>query len=117
VYPWLGLLRSGIVDEPLRVLDRCRTTPARVLAVEGENVTVLARPLLFERGRLALGQPTPRSARWRDGGLGFIQAPAPGDDVSLHWDFVCDLLTPSAVRALDRATGRAIRAVNRPTHA
>ena len=24
VYPWLGLLRTGIVDEPLHVLDRCR---------------------------------------------------------------------------------------------
>ena len=57
VYPWLGLLRSGIVDEPLRILDQCRTTPARVLAVDGETVTVLARPLLYEGGQLRLGAP------------------------------------------------------------
>jgi hypothetical protein len=114
VYPWLGLMRGGIVDEPLRVLDRCRTTPARVVAVEGEIVTTLACPLLFEDGRLRLGEPAPRRARWQKGGLAFVRAPAPGDDVSLHWDFVCDLLTPAAARALDRATRRAIRAVNRP---
>jgi len=114
VYPWLGLMRGGIVDEPLRVLDRCRTTPARVLAVEGENVTTLACPLLFEDGKLRLGEPAPRRARWQEGGLALVRAPAPGDDVSLHWDFVCDLLTPAAARALDRATRRAIRAVNRP---
>jgi hypothetical protein len=114
VYPWIGLLRSGIVDEPLRILDRCRTTPGRVLTVEGETVTVLARPLLFERGQLRLGQPESRTARWQDGGLAFVRAPVPGDDVSLHWDFVCDVLSPSAARGLDQATRRAIRAVNRP---
>jgi hypothetical protein len=114
VYPWLGLMRTGIVDEPLRVLDRCRTTPARVLEVDGENVTVLARPLLFERGKLRLGQPTTRTARWQEGGLAFVQAPAPGAYVSLHWDFVCDLLTPSAAQRLDLATRRALRAVDRP---
>jgi hypothetical protein len=114
VYPWLGLMRGGIVDEPLRVLDRCRTTPARVLAVEGENVATLACPLLFENGKLRLGEPAPRRARWQEGGLAFVRPPAPGDDVSLHWDFVCDLLTPAAARALDRATRHAIRAVNRP---
>ena len=43
VYPWLGLLRTGIVDEPLRILDQCRTTPARVVSVDGETVTG-ARP-------------------------------------------------------------------------
>ena len=55
VYPWLGLLRSGMVEEPLRILDQCRTTPARVVSVDGETVTALARPLLYEDGRLALG--------------------------------------------------------------
>jgi hypothetical protein len=112
VYPWLGLMRTGVVDEPLRILDQCRTTPARVLAVDGENVTVLARPLFYSGGRLRLGAPGERPARWADGGLSFVAAPAPGDDVSLHWDFVCDVLSPAAARALERATHRALRAVN-----
>jgi hypothetical protein len=112
VYPWIGLLRSGIVDEPLRILDQCRTTPAWVLAVEEETVRVLARPLLYENGRLLLGAPAERRARWNDGGLAFVRKPRPGDHVSLHWDFVCDVLTPEGVLALDHATRRALRAVD-----
>jgi len=114
VYPWLGLMRTGIVDEPLRILDQCRTTPATVVSVDGDHVTVLARPLRYERDRLTLGEPEERRARWSDDGLAFVPKPEPGDSVSLHWDFVCDVLTPEAARALDRATRRALRAVNRP---
>jgi len=112
VYPWLGLLRSGIVEEPLRILDQCRTTPARVVAVDGETVAVLAQPLLYEGGELLLGAPAERTARWCDDGLAFVGAPAPGDRVALHWDFVCDVLTPTTARALERANLQALAAVN-----
>ena len=51
VYPWLGLLRTGIVDQPLHILDQCRTTPAVVESVDAEDaLTVSARPLLWEDG-------------------------------------------------------------------
>ena len=113
LYPWLGLLRSGITDEPLRVLDQCRTTPALVLGVEGEAADVLAEPLLWDDGKLRLGKPEQRRVRWRDAGRAFAR-PQAGELVSLHWDFVCDVLSPSAARGLDQATRRAIRAVNRP---
>ena len=111
VYPWLGLMRTGVVEEPLRILDRCRTTPGVVLSVDGDSVTVLARPLLFVDGGLRLGEPGPRAVRWRDGGLAFVPSVAPGDRVSLHWDFVCDVLSPAAARSLARANRRALAAV------
>ena len=119
VYPWLGLLRTGVVDQPLHILDQCRTTPAVVQSVDGESLDVLARPLLWDeaRGVLRLGRPASRTVRWRDDGLAFISEPRPGDHVSLHWDFVCDVLTPRAARALGRATDRALAAVNRPSAA
>jgi Family of unknown function (DUF6390) len=116
VYPWLGLLRTGVVEQPLHILDQCRTTPALVQSVDGESVDVLARPLLWdvETAALRLGDPTTRTVRYRDDGLGFVPQPDPGDLVSLHWDFVCDVLSPAAARALDRATRRALHAVNCP---
>jgi hypothetical protein len=114
VYPWLGLLRTGSVDEPLRVLDLCRTTPGVVLSLAGDAVEVLARPLRWNGRVLSLGEAEPRTARWRDDGLAFVDPPAPGDHVSLHWDFVCDVLRPAAARALERANLRALAAVNRP---
>jgi hypothetical protein len=111
LYPWVGLLRSGIVDEPLRVLDQCRTTPALVLAVEAETADVLAEPLLWEDGRLVLGTPEQRRVRWRDGGRAFAR-PQPGELVSLHWDFVCDVLTAEAAARLAAVTRRVLAAVN-----
>jgi hypothetical protein len=112
VYPWLGLLRSGIVDEPLQVLDQCRTSPARVVSSDGETAAVLVRPLVFEHGLLGLGEPVTKEARWSDAGLSFLERPEPGDLVSLHWSFVCDRLAPAAAQALEAATRRAIRAAN-----
>jgi uncharacterized protein DUF6390 len=111
LYPWLGLLRSGIVDEPLHVLDQCRTTAALVLSVEGESADVLAEPLLWDEGRLRLGEPAPRRVRWREGGRAFAR-PQPGELVSLHWDFVCDVLTAAAAARLGGVTRRVLAAVD-----
>jgi hypothetical protein len=110
VYPWVGLMRTGVVDEPLRVLDRCRTTPALVTAVDGETVDVLAPSLLWDDAALRLGPWEARTARWRADGLAFTTTPEPGKWVSLHWDFVCDRITLAQARALHRATRRALAA-------
>jgi hypothetical protein len=112
VYPWLGLLRTGVVDEPLRVLDRCRITPALVTSVGIDTLEVLAQPLLWDGRLLRLGGPSARTVRWRDDDLSFVRDPQAGDLVSLHWDFACEILKPSAARTLERATRRALRAVN-----
>lgn len=111
VYPWLGLLRSGVVEEPLRVLDQCRTTPALVLAVEDERADVLAEPLLWEGGLLRLGAPETRRVRWSEDGRAFVR-PRPGDLVSLHWDFACDVLTAATAARLSAVTRYVLAAVN-----
>ena len=43
-----------------------------------ESADVLAEPLLWEDGRLRLGEPEPRRVRWRDGGRAFVPAAAGG---------------------------------------
>ena len=115
VYPWLGLMRTGIVDEPLRVLDQCRTTPALVQSVDGDTATVLAPLLVWNGTELTLGPWAPRDVRWRADGLAFAQTPLAGDWVSIHWDFVCERLTPRRAQQLLRATRRGLDAVNRRT--
>ena len=112
VYPWLGLLRGGMVEQPLHVLDQCRTTAAHVVARDGDEADVLAPPLLWENGELRLGAPALRRVRWRSGGRAFVAPPNAGDLVSLHWDFVCDVLSPAAAHRLDRVTRRVIALVN-----
>jgi hypothetical protein len=112
VYPWLGLLRTGIVEQPLHVLDQCRTTPAVVQSVDHDSLVVLARPMTWDGTALRLDAPALRRVRWRDGGLSFVGRPRPGDHVCLHWDFVCDTLSPRAVRSLIAASRRTLDAVN-----
>ena len=57
VYPWVGFMREGRIDEPLRVLDRCRIRWGKVQSVDGEAVTVLSRHLVWVDGALVLAQP------------------------------------------------------------
>lgn len=111
VYPWLGLLRTGDVAQPLSVLDRCRIAPALVDEIAGENANVLVPSLQWDGRTLALGPWEQRTVRFGDGGLGFVK-PQPGDWVSLHWDFVCDRLTVAQATTLHRANERALAAVN-----
>jgi hypothetical protein len=112
VYPWLGLLRTGVVEEPLRVLESCRITPALVTGVDGDRVHALARPLVWTGRALELGAWTAREGRWRTDGLALAGTPRAGEWVSLHWDVACDRLTPRAAAVLDRSNRRALAAVN-----
>jgi hypothetical protein len=111
VYPWLGLMRTGAVDQPLSVLDRCRITPGLVEDVDGDTVTALAPSLCWDGKTLTLGPWVRRSAQFGDGGLGFV-SPRADDWVSLHWDFVCDRITLEQAWTLYRTSERALAAVN-----
>ena len=69
VYPWVGLLRSGDATEPLRVLESCRITPARVLEVGDGTATVEGRPLVwdgvvFAWARAPHGERTGAATAW-----------------------------------------------------
>lgn len=112
VYPWLGLLRAGMEGAPLTVLDRCRIRWGTVEAVSGDSVVVRSRPLRFASSRLVLGEERSEVARRGVGGVGFVEDLAPGDVVSLHWDWVCDHLTPRGRARLEHYTALNLHAVN-----
>jgi len=112
VYPWLGLMRTGVVEQPLHVLDQCRTTPAVVESVDGDRLRVLARTLTWDGRNLELGPWAGREVRWRDDGLSLVTAAKPGDWVAIHWDFVCDRLTRRAATTLDQVTRTVLASVN-----
>ena len=112
VYPWLGLLRTGVVAEPLRVLDQCRTTAAVVQSTDGDTARVVARELTWDGRTLALGGWAPRDVRFGDGGRALVADLRPGDWVALHWDVVCDRLTPAAAARLEHVTRRVLAAVD-----
>ncbi|MEO8322726.1 MAG: DUF6390 family protein [Actinomycetota bacterium] len=112
VYPWIGMLRHGFMVEPLRVLDRCRIRRGVVEEVIDDSIRVTSRPLTYDGGAIGLGTPIVETASASIGGVGFIERLRPGDEVSLHWDWVCERLQPRDIRALDRCTSMALEAAN-----
>ncbi len=98
VYPWAAMLLRGLPAGPaVNVLDRCRIRTGVVGSVEGEWVSVVSRVLAWQDGVLRPGTPGTERARWAVDGAGLMAAPAEGDVVALHWDWVCDVLTPEQV--------------------
>jgi hypothetical protein len=65
---------------------------------------VAQRPLTWDGRVLGLGPAEPRPVA-----AGFVSGLRPGDWVSLHWDCVCDRLTPPQLRALQCYTARHLR--------
>ncbi|MDX6239520.1 MAG: hypothetical protein QOG10_4335 [Kribbellaceae bacterium] len=111
VYPWVGLLsRDPGHGVALSVLEQCRIRWGEVVAVEGERVRVRSRPLVVRQGLLELGSPREEIAAWSvDGSSPLLSAPrgdqlqpvAEGDQVALHWGWVCDVLGSRQVAELE----------------
>jgi hypothetical protein len=106
-------MRTGDRGEPLRILDRCRIRWGRVASTRGEVATVVSRPLTWDGSALGLGEPREEEAVWRTAGYGFVPALRPGQVVALHWDWVCDLLSPRRLAFLRASTARHLDIVNR----
>ncbi|MEJ7833811.1 MAG: DUF6390 family protein [Nocardioides sp.] len=95
VYPWAGMLQAGLPPGPaVSVLDRCRIRTGVVREIDGEWVSVTSSVLGWDGSRLAPQAPAVERARWSIDDQAQITVPAVGDVVSLHWDWVCEVLTP-----------------------
>jgi hypothetical protein len=113
IYPYTGLLTDGRkAPYALTVLDRCRIRWGRVLSVRGDRVVVQSRPLTWDGDSLELGPAEAETVVQSVGGVGMVGSVAPGDWVSLHWEWVCDRLTERQVGRLCRYTERHLAIVN-----
>jgi len=112
VFPKVGLMRSEQVDNVLRVMDSCRVRHGRVIERDGDQLLVNAVPLALADGKLTFGPARiERITAWRDG-HGFIGDVAPGDVVSIHWDWACDVLDSDQVGRLISWTRRQLAIAN-----
>ena len=113
IYPWTGLLSDGRkAKHALTVLDRCRIRWGKVQAVAGDQVVVESAPLTWDGRRLGFGRAATETAVRSVDGVGMVTDLAPGDWVSLHWEWVCDKLTPQQVARLRGFTRRHLDIVN-----
>jgi hypothetical protein len=120
VYPWAAMLGQKATPVAVSVLDRCRIRAGTVLSVQGEEATVRSHPLLWADGVLAEGPAVQEVVHWSSGGLSLLPGLSPGDLVSLHWDWVCDVLSPpqrDRIEAEETARRAALPAATRPAAA
>jgi hypothetical protein len=118
VYPWVGLLGDERKAKyALMVLDRCMIRWGQVLEVDGERATVEYQPLAWDGKRLSLGEPARETLKRAQGGTVLAPDIGPGDQVALHWDWVCDKLSDDQLRALREYTQRHLDMVNSRTTA
>jgi hypothetical protein len=111
VYPWVRFLDRQPATA-LKVLQDCRIRWGTVDSVDDEHVVMVSRPLTFLAGLLGLGEPATERVRWSKDGESLISAPAPGDTVSAHWDWICSTLTEADTDALADATRATLDLVN-----
>jgi hypothetical protein len=112
VYPWVGMLKGGPSEHPLRVLDRCRIRWGRVITVDDSSATVEYEPLVWTGSRLELGpQTVEQVTRSLDGYTlgGPIEI---GDWVAMHWDWICTRLDSQQLARLKHHQARQLTMTN-----
>lgn len=96
--------RVGELANTLETLENCRVSWGRVERAAGAELVVVRQALVLREGKLALDQWRSNSVLRQVDGRGFADSAQPGDWVSLHWGWVCEVLTERQVKNLERAT-------------
>ena len=82
------------------------------MSTDGDQVTVLSRPLAYDGTNIGLGERRLETARRAVDGVGFLNPFRPGEWVSLHWGWVCDRLSRRQLHLLRRSTLRQFEITN-----
>jgi len=104
VYPWSRLLGAG--PEPLHVLDSCRIRWGTVVSRDEDGVAVSTSHLTWDGAELGLAEPAAERIP-----AGNVQVDVEvGDQVALHWEWLCDHLSAAQQEALEQSTRRELAA-------
>lgn len=96
--------RLGELANCLQTLDACRVSWGRVQRVEAGELLVDRQPLALQAGKLALEPARAERVVRQVDGRGFADEARVGDWVSLHWGWVCEVLTGRQRSNLERYT-------------
>lgn len=112
VYIRAGLMNDNRAHVAVETMDSCRISWGEVMAVDGPELLVARRRLVFQGGKLALGEPEVMRVMRQIDGQGFADDAKPGDAVSVHWNWACEVLTRAKLTRLQRYTQRYIAIAN-----
>ncbi len=112
VYTRAGLMNDRAAPVLLETMDSCRISWGKVAAVEGAELWLERPALMLAEGKLALSEPRPTRVLRQIEGRGFAEDVQPGDYVSVHWNWACDVLTSGTLARLMRSNARALALAN-----
>ena len=85
-------------------MDNCRISWGLVIGLNGATLTTEVKPLVLTGNNLALGNPERRHITRQIDGRGFADTVQPGDWISIHWGWACQVLSRQQVANLERWT-------------
>jgi hypothetical protein len=85
-------------------MDNCRISWGLVVGLHGATLTTEVKPLVLTGNNLVLGAPEHRQITRQIDGRGFVEAVRPGDWISIHWGWACQVLRRQQVANLERWT-------------
>ncbi len=95
-----------------QLMDNCRISWGRVIEKKGTTLKVQYSPLKITDGMLALSSPITKRVQYDSEVPSFLNL-RPGDNVSIHWNFACEVLTPRQLSNIKKYTLSDITAANR----
>lgn len=103
----------------LKVMDECRIGWGKVQAADKKlkiknYLNVRTRPLATAGSQLTLGTPVVKEIKADYQKKEFNRKIKPGDWISFHWGFACDVLTLRQIHALEYYTQNSINYFNQP---
>lgn len=98
--------------QALPFMDNCRISWGQVISVNGSTLNVNVRPLQVTENQLVLAEPETRTVTSEFEGRGFVDGIHPGDWVSIHWGWACQVLNPRQVQNLERWTAYHLQLAN-----
>jgi uncharacterized protein DUF6390 len=96
--------RVGELPMSMQTLESCRVSWGKVTQVVGGELVVERQPLLLRAQTLVLGEPMLERVVRQVEGRGFADAAEPGDWVSIHWGWVCEVIADRQRAQLEHYT-------------
>lgn len=96
--------RTGELEHTLATLDNCRVSWGQVVDVDRDALVVNRQPIMLRQGKLALDEPRLERVTRQLEGAGFADDAQVGDTVSMHWGWVCEVITTREQANLERYT-------------
>lgn len=99
-------------EHTLESMDQCRISWGKVIAVDGPFITVETEPLVYENGKLKLGEPVSKRVIRSIESFGDIAEVVANNVISIHWGVPCEAITPRQTANLKKYTLQSISFAN-----